>query len=72
MNFFIYKTKMGSIFSLLKKSLPPNDFFAPHFSFFGHLLPTASYCSKVCTYKFMETRLPVIGQLLQKKFAQNE
>ena len=61
MNFFIYKTKMGLIFNFVKKKgPPPNDFFPPHFSFFGHLLPTVSYCRKLCTDKFMRTMLLVI------------
>ena len=49
MNFFIYKTTMGLIFSFVKKDTPPNDFCAPHFLVFGHFLPTVSYCSKLCT-----------------------
>ena len=59
MNFFIYKTKMGLVFKFGKKNPPPLDFFAPHFSFFGHLLPTVSYCNKLCTDKFMGTMLLV-------------
>ena len=42
------KTKMGLIFNFVKKGPPPNDFFAPQFSFFCDLLPTVSYCSKLC------------------------
>ena len=50
---------------LSEKGPPPNNFFAPRFSFFGHLLPTVRYCSKLCTDKFMETVLLVIWQLLK-------
>ena len=60
MSFFICKTKWGLILNSFKKGSPPNDFFAPHFSFFGHLLPTVSYCSKLCTDKFMGTMLLAI------------
>ena len=60
MNVFIHKTKMGLIFNFVKKGTPMNDFFAPHFSFLGDLLPTVSYCSKLCTDKFMGTMLLVI------------
>ena len=60
MNFFIYKTKMGLIFILLKKGPPPNDFFASHISFFGHLLSAVSYSSKLCTDKSMRTMLLAI------------
>ena len=49
---------MGLIFSFVKKKGPsPNDFFTPHFSCFGHPLPTVSYCSKLCADKFIETML---------------
>ena len=61
MNFFTYKTKIGLIFNFIKKKGPqPNDFFAPHFSFFGHFLATVSYCSKLSTDKFMGTAFFVI------------
>ena len=60
MNFFIHTTKMGLIFTFVKKGPPPNHFFAPHFSFFGHLLPTVSYCRKLYTNKFMGTMLLAI------------
>ena len=69
MSFFIYKTKMGLIFNIVKKRSPPNDFFAPHFSFFGHLLPTVSYCSKLCTDKVYEDdalcHLTVLKKIVQ-------
>ena len=64
---FLYiKRKWGWFLILFKKCPPPNDFFAHHFSFFGHLLPTVSYGSKLCTDKFMGTMLLEIWQLLKK------
>ena len=69
MNFFIYKTKMGLILNFVKKSSPTKWLFCT--SFFGHLLPTVSYCSKLCTDKSMGTMLLASWRLYQKKFVQN-
>ena len=55
MNFFIYKTKMGLIFNFVKKRSPTKRLFCT--SFFGYLLSTVRYCSKLCTDKFMGTML---------------
>ena len=53
MNFLMHKTKMGLIFSFVKKSPPPNDFFATHFS---AILANCKLLQQIIgTYKFMET-----------------